>query len=291
MQSYGRAFYHLKNKLLSIYDERESAAIAHELLLHITGFDRAGRLINKDKEFTQQQQDQFESATNGLLNGRPLQYITGSTWFMGKEFLVNEHVLIPRPETEELVEWIKNDISATNKPVEILDIGTGSGCIAISLKILLPFVKVNAIDISDDALEVAKENAKRLNAEVEFLHLDFLDQEQRNKQGGYDVIVSNPPYIKMSDKYTLHPNVRDHEPAIALFVPDDDKLIFYKDIAAFGETHLNAGGAIYCETEATHSVDCYQLFKTLDYVKHVEQRKDMHGNWRMLKVMTEKNGR
>jgi release factor glutamine methyltransferase len=284
MHSYGSAFYELKNKLQPLYDEREAAAMAHEILHFITGLDKTQRLLKKETVFNDRQQQQYDQATLELLKGRPLQYVTGSAWFRGKEYQVNEHVLIPRPETEELVEWIVTQISNSKFPIpKILDIGTGSGCIPISLKLELPGPDVTSSDISSDALSVAAENAKRLHADVHFLQLDFLDASQHNKLAVYDVIVSNPPYIPEADKDSMHKNVKDHEPGIALFVPDNDALVFYRAIAAFGKAHLSSNGYIYCELDAGHALECKQLFKEAGY-KDVEVRKDMHGNLRMLRA-------
>ena len=286
MLSYGQAYYLLKDQLQSLYDERESAAIAHELMSHITALDKIQRLIYKEKTFTEAEQLRFDSAAEALLKGEPIQYVTGSSWFLGREFSVNNNVLIPRPETEELVQWIYEDRKMERVPLSILDIGTGSGCIAISLKLLLPFANVTAIDVSRGAMEVAKSNAAGLGADVNWIELDFLDPAAHNKLGVHDVIVSNPPYIRAGDKDSLHINVRNFEPALALFVPDDDRLVFYRAIAQFGKTHLNAGGAIYCETEATHALACRELFFEMGYTENAELRKDMHGNWRMLKTTT-----
>lgn len=296
MLNFGSAFYELKNKLQPLYDEREAVAIAHELLQYITGLGKTDRLLKKDQLFNEKQQKQYDKATTELLNGRPLQYITGSAWFMEKKYMINEHVLIPRPETEELVQWIiqnskfktcrqagrfKNSKSPSK--FDILDIGTGSGCIPVSLKLAIPEARVTSCDISNEALTVAKKNAEQLGADIQFIELDFLNASLRNKLGTYDIIVSNPPYIPVTDKENLHPNVKDHEPAIALFVPGDDPLLFYRTIAEFGKNHLKSNGYIYCELEVSYAMDCKRLFESEGYL-NAEARKDMHGNWRMLKA-------
>ena len=282
MLSYGQAFYQLKNELHTLYDERESAAIAHEVLEYITGLDKTQRLIQKEETLTAAQQGQFDGIKKELLAGRPLQYITHTAWFMGRPFKVNEHVLIPRPETEELVQWVVDDNK--NHAPEILDIGTGSGCIPISLKLAISAASVTTCDISKGALETAKENAAALGAGVHFSELNFLDVATHSTLGNYDIIVSNPPYIPASKKETMHINVVNYEPAIALFVPDDNALIFYRAIALFGKDHLNQDGAIYCETEADLAQECQQIFEATGYAE-VTVRKDMHGNWRMLKAL------
>jgi release factor glutamine methyltransferase len=278
----GPAFYELKNKLSSLYDEREAAAIAHEVLYFVTGLDKTARLMRKDTSFTDQQQAQYDLAADQLLTGRPLQYVTHSAWFTNKEFYVDEAVLIPRPETEELVQWILDEIPNSKIPNPgILDIGTGSGCIPISLQLALG-CDATACDISEAALAVASKNATALGAAVNFVQLDFLDPAEHTKLGHYDVIVSNPPYIPLRDSATMHSNVKDHEPHIALFVPDDDALLFYRMIALFGKEHLKTSGYIYCELDSNHAQQCRELFETMGYTAEIKQ--DMHGNWRMLRA-------
>jgi release factor glutamine methyltransferase len=217
-----------------------------------------------------------------LIAGRPLQYVLGYAWFMGKRYKVNEQVLIPRPETEELVAWIIDDAGSVNTQLNILDIGTGSGCIPIALKQALYAAAVTSCDISKGALAVAKENAANMNAGMEFIQTDFLDDTQWQLLGMYDVIVSNPPYIPIAEKDGLHANVRAYEPATALFVADD-ALVFYRAIASFGKQHLNSSGSIYCELHRDYAVATKALFEEQGYA--VELRKDMHGNWRMLKAV------
>lgn len=282
MHTYGEAFYDLKKNLQSVYDEREAAAIAHELLNHVTGLNKLDRLMQKDTELTDQQEIKYAAAAQKLLAGVPMQYVIGIAWFMEREFEVNEHVLIPRPETEELVYWIVQDYKGNDK-IDILDIGTGSGVIPVSLKLAMPDATVSAIDISEQALEVAARNAEWHHAEIAFAGMDILDPEQQNNTGIYDVIVSNPPYIPLSEKENMHVNVKDHEPSLALFVPSDDPQLFYRAIAQYGKSHLKAGGVIYCEVEATQGPETKRVFEQMGYGK-VELRKDMHDNWRMLKA-------
>ncbi len=284
MLTYSQAFYQLKEQLQVLYDPNEAAAICHLFLEYVTGMGKMERLDKKDTQLTEQQQQLYDRKTNDLRKGRPIQYVTNSAWFMSREFYVDESVLIPRPETEELVQWIYEEIKNQKSKIKnVLDIGTGSGCIPISLKMTMPEMEVTTCDISNEALNVAKTNANRLNADINFLKLDFLDSAQHNNLGMYDVIVSNPPYIPAEEKERLHSNVKDFEPAIALFVPDNDALVFYRAIALFGKEHLNTGGCIYCEMDAAHAEECKLLFENAGY-KNVEIRKDMHGNWRMLKA-------
>jgi len=283
MVTYSQAFYELKNKLHLLYEVRESEVIAHEIMLYLTGYNKTERLLQKERSLTEEQQARYEQASLELQSGRPLQYVTRSAWFMGREYMVNESVLIPRPETEELVQWILDDWKSRDGQVKILDIGTGSGCIPISLKLALIKADLTSCDISGDALKVAKQNADKLKAHIQLMELDFLDTSQHNKLPVYDVIVSNPPYIPLSEKKRMHINVTGHEPAIALFVPDNDPLIFYRAIALFGKTHLSGSGYIYCELDSEHAVACKALFENSGY-KNVEIRRDIHGNWRMIRA-------
>lgn len=281
MLSYSDTYVDLYTVLQSIYDDREASAIAHEVLEHVTGLGRLQRLTDKDKKLTEEQESEFIKIKKGLLSGRPMQYVLGYAWFMGRRFTVNEHVLIPRPETEELVQWIADDYKETVSA--ILDIGTGSGCIPVSSKLLLPKAKVSTIDISADALEVAKTNAKALGADVLFQQMNFLDTREWQSLPQYEVIVSNPPYIPETERQTLAAHVREHEPGQALFVPGDDALLFYRNIAEFGLTHLLLGGSIYCELHVDYATATEELFKSKGY-SFTELRVDIHGNLRMLKA-------
>jgi release factor glutamine methyltransferase len=292
MLTYSQAFYQLKEKLQPLYDADEASAISHLLMEFITGFGKLDRLEKKDIPFTKRQQDIFEQKSVELIKGKPIQYVTNSAWFMGREFIVNESVLIPRPETEELVQWVVDDQKDKEK-LRLIDIGAGSGCIGISLFRYLSNAVVTCVDISKEALDVLQTNIEWvLNEEeknkhpenIRLLAMDFLDEKIRNKDlGRFDIIVSNPPYIPMRDKAKIHPNVKHYEPDKALFVPDKDPLIFYKAIASFGKEHLKQDGYIYCELDAKQATECKILFEEADY-KNVEIRKDMHGNWRMLKA-------
>jgi release factor glutamine methyltransferase len=279
MLTIGTAFYDLKAALHLLYDEREAAAIAHEVMEHITGLNRLERLTRKEQKLSGPQSESFAQLKTVLLKGVPLQYVFGVAHFLGRPFKVSPAVLIPRPETEELVQWI---IDAEH-PQKMLDIGTGSGCIAISLKLALPGCEVSAIDVSPEALEVAGQNAKALDARIDFIEADFLIQGAWAQLSVYDVIVSNPPYIPESERQTLHTNVRDHEPAAALFVAGNDALLFYEAIAAFGKTHLASEGTIYCELHRDYAAQTAALFRNSGYT-NVTLRRDMHGNPRMLQA-------
>lgn len=281
MFTYHSAYIDLSTALHAIYDVREASALAQQVLEHITGATRLERLTDKHNALTPEQGSEYDRIKPLLLQGIPLQYVLGTEWFMGRQFMVNEDVLIPRPETEELVQWIIDDNKS--KEITILDIGTGSGCIPISLQLALPQSAVSAIDVSSGALNVAIQNATSLNANVDFRKVDFLDKTQWTTLGIYDVIVSNPPYIPETESNTLHTNVRDHEPGLALFVPGNDALLFYRNIAEFGLSNLKENGIIYCELHVDYAIDTQALFTAMGY-RHTELRKDMHGNLRMLKA-------
>ncbi len=281
MLSYATAYGELSAALQAIYDNREAIAIAHEVLEHITGAGRLQRLADKGKVLTDAQESQFVAIKKDLLSGRPMQYVLGYAWFMGRRFIVNERVLIPRPETEELVQWIWDDYKGSSPSV--IDIGTGSGCIPVSLKLLMPGAMVTALDVNEGALGVARQNAESLGADIHFLKTDFLDMNTWHQLPQFDVIVSNPPYIPETERQTLDAHVREHEPGQALFVPGDDALLFYRCIAQFAKEHLAEGGAVYCELHVDYAAATEELFKSMGYA-YTEVRADMHGNLRMLKA-------
>jgi release factor glutamine methyltransferase len=213
-----------------------------------------------------------------LLQHKPIQYVLGETWFYNMKLKINEHVLIPRPETEELVQLLLNESSYGT--VKVLDIGTGSGCIAVAVKKNMPDAIVTAIDVSDDALLVAKENAANQNTEIQFLQVDFLDEKQWTTLPKFDIIISNPPYIPVNEKEQLDINVTAFEPHQALFVPDNSPLLFYKKIAEFASTHLNPSGKIFMETHEDFASQTASLF--LQDYKQVTVKKDIFGKERMV---------
>lgn len=284
MYTLAAAYYGLKDALVHLYDERECSAIAHDVLQTLTGLSKTDRLIQKDNLLSHNQQSEYDKIVTQLVKGVPMQYALGHAWFMGNKYEVNNTVLIPRPETEELVQWIVDDHIINNKSVSVLEVGTGSGCIAISLSILNREMHVTACDISKEALLVANSNAANIGANVVFKQVDFLKWQEVEWESGYDIIVSNPPYIPLSIKSKLHENVVNHEPHLALFVPDNDPLIFYRAIAAFGYIHLYDGGSIYCELDADNAVATKVMFEAAGYTK-VVIKQDIHGNQRMLKAM------
>ncbi len=351
------AFDDCTGRLKAIYSASEAKAIAGRVFEQVVGMGQSAIMINPDIETGEERSAVLEQYMLKLLNHTPVQYVLGEAWFYKRKFTVNEQVLIPRPETEELVEWVieeianreagstngevgitndevgsgngeykstngevgmgnvevgstNGEVGITNDEVGIgnvkigmngetlhslaaagiphssfinrnlLDIGTGSGCIAITLKKELPALDVTGIDISGGALAVARKNAVDSGTTVEFLPFDFLDESLWPQLPLYDVIVSNPPYIPLNEKSALSNNVIAHEPHTALFVPDNSPLLFYEKIARFGMLHLKPGGFIMMETHQDYARQTAALF-TANYLK-VTCRKDISGNDRMV---------
>lgn len=269
------------NQLRSIYEEGEAVAISNLVMDHILD-GKLEKVLVREKVMTEPQQDQLKAILQRLLTHEPVQYVLGEAWFCGLKFYVDKNVLIPRPETEELVEWIISNCKFPVDELSILDIGSGSGCIPIALKRRIRKARVWSIDTSEAALHVAKRNAAVLGTEVNFLHLDFLDAIKRESLPSFDIIVSNPPYVPEKDKQQMNDNVVRYEPAIALFVPDNDALVFYKAIAAFGKSRLTPNGAIYMEIHEDLGEAVMKLFEENGY--KVELKKDMQGKDRMIKA-------
>jgi release factor glutamine methyltransferase len=270
----------LKKQLAVQFETVELGPILSILIEHITGWDQMQQLVHKDNSISEEQSLAFETAANQLLAGRPIQYITGKAWFMGAAYAVNEQVLIPRPETEELVDWVIEYAEIKGKALRILDIGTGSGCIAIALKKALPEATIVAIDISTNAIKIAEGNAAALKAEIEFVALDILNTAFL--PGQYDVIVSNPPYIPMHEMKNMELQVTDHEPNIALFVPDEDPLVFYKAIARLAKLHLSSNGQLFFEIHYDQGDAMIQLLDEMHF--HAELRPDLFEKDRMIRA-------
>jgi len=225
------------------YPETEVNAFSRLIISHVTGSSYSAFLADRDKAFSDGQQEKIKGIVERLTRYEPIQYILGETEFYGLPFFVNKDTLIPRTETEELVELIIND--SRHNTVSVLDIGTGSGCIAITLAKNMPKSEVSAWDISAGALDIAKQNAGRNSVCVDFSLVDVFNDYPKNKR--YDIIVSNPPYVLESEKTDMHRNVLDYEPDSALFVPDDNALVFYKRIADIAQQILNRPGSLYFE--------------------------------------------
>jgi release factor glutamine methyltransferase len=270
----------LKKQLSGQFESVELGPILSILIEHVTGWDQVQQVIHKDDLISAAQQLAFETAATALLAGRPIQYITGKTWFMGEHYIVDEQVLIPRPETEELVDWVIEYAAIKGKALRILDIGTGSGCIAIAIKKALPEAIVSAIDISTSAIKIAATNAAALNADIELIALDILNTAFLPDQ--YDVIVSNPPYIPMQEMKNMELQVTDHEPNIALFVPDEDPLVFYKAIARLAKLHLSTNGQLFFEIHYDQGDAMIALLDDMHF--HAELRTDLFGKDRMIRA-------
>ena len=270
----------LKKQLAGQFESVELNPILSILIEHVTGWDQVQQVIHKDNAISEEEVLAFETAATALLAGRPIQYITGKTWFMGEPYIVNDQVLIPRPETEELVDWVIEYAAIKGKALRILDIGTGSGCIAIAIKKALPEAIVSAIDISTSAIKIAEANAAALKADIEFIALDILNTAFL--PGQYDVIVSNPPYIPMQEMKNMELQVTDHEPNIALFVPDEDPLMFYRTIARLAKLHLSTNGQLFFEIHYDQGDAMIALLDEMHF--HAELRTDMFGKDRMVRA-------
>jgi len=256
---------------------------------NLTGSKKAERMLYKNSAITAKEELLLKQYSERLLRHEPVQYVLQEAWFCGLKLYVDNNVLIPRPETEELVEWVTREVAirepgagSIGEKIRLLDIGTGSGCIPIALKRKLRESEIWSCDISEAALQVAKRNAEMTGVGITFLLLDFLNKEQRDQLPSFDIIVSNPPYVPEKDKDQMQPNVLDYEPHTALFVPNNDALIFYNAIAEFGKMHLNAGGAIYAEIHEDLGKNASAVFSTAGY--KTELKKDMQGKERMLKA-------
>ena len=271
----------LQTSLSGIYEGHELTGIIRTICCDMLGIDIATYYLKEAVTLTTEQKTQLQGIIDRLLQGEPLQYIEGRAPFCGLEFAVNPSVLIPRPETAELVDWIASD-HVTRQP-RILDLGTGSGCIAIALSKQLPQATIEACDISAEALNIAKENARMNEAPVSFFTHDILDLGTPLPHS-YDILVSNPPYIRQSEAADMSIQVTEWEPHTALFVPDDDALRFYRAIAELGQTEaLRPGGNIYVEINQALGKETVALFKAYGY-QDVELRKDIYGNERMIGV-------
>ena len=267
-----------------LYDEREAAAIAYLYMQHKFEMQRYELVLRGHEEVEPIKMAEIEQELEKLAQGCPVQYVLGETEFYGLPFKVNPAVLIPRQETEELVQMIAQRYAG--KHVKIWDVGTGSGCIAVTLAKMLPDAQVFATDISEEALQLARRNAELNRVEVTFARHDMADAEQLPfGEIRFDVIVSNPPYIPASDRVTMHRNVTDYEPSLALFVPDDDKLWCYKAVAHIGKCVLNPGGRIYVETYHDFHEEIEKIFQQHG-MRELQSIKDLNGNLRFVSAVS-----
>jgi release factor glutamine methyltransferase len=280
----------LLQELSAIYDEQEIESFFYLLLESYHGKKRIDLALNPEMEMDASQLVKWEGALSELKNQKPIQYIIGETEFYGLPFLVNENTLIPRPETEELVELIVVESRKSEvESLKILDIGTGSGCIAISLAKNLPNAEVFAVDVSEKALAVAKKNAEINKVKVNFVNADILkindlaELPTSNIQypTHFDIIVSNPPYVRNLEKAEIKPNVLEFEPHLALFVEDTDALLFYRKIAHLATKNLAQNGKLFFEINQYLGKETAELLEDLGF-KSIELKKDIYGNDRMI---------
>ena len=273
--------------LAPLYGDGEAKAIARLVYEVRFGLSFSDICLGKDTQLSANSQEELKGIAERLLQQEPIQYVLGQAVFCGRTFMVNEHVLIPRPETEELCSWIvsqedKGSIDTAN----ILDIGTGSGCIAITLAAEMPKAKVTAWDISTEALKVAEENAKRNLVHVSFEHVDALHIPTNILQQTakiFDFIVSNPPYICNNERVQMESNVLNYEPHTALFVPDDDALLFYRAIAQYGQVALKEGGWLYFEINPLYASILTEMLVMMEY-HDIEIKEDQFGKERMIRA-------
>ena len=269
----------INEALTGCYSSGEVSALTRIIATELLGVSQMAYFLKDDIALTAEQEALLDNAIERLTKQEPIQYILGYSDFCGLRFKVTPATLIPRPETSELVEWITSE--ATGKE-SILDIGTGSGCIAVSLAHRVPQSKVTAWDISNDALAVAAENSKANGQAVTFEQADILAYEPTSEQ--FDIIVSNPPYIKENEKEAMHANVLDWEPHTALFVPDSDPLLFYRTIAEKGLAMLKPCGRLYFEINRAHGKETMEMLAALGYTG-IELRKDFAENDRMIRAI------
>ncbi len=274
------------DSLISVYDKQEAISLAWLSISYAFKLERATYLNLKDTEIPVDKLELLFEILNELKTGKPLQYVIGETDFYGLNFIVNPSVLIPRPETEELVEWILSDLRISKRALEgirIIDIGTGSGCIPITIKKNIPEAQLYAIDISQEALDISKKNAVLNQTKINFIQDDILKSSNTslNKEK-FQIIVSNPPYVMEAEKKQMLPNVLDYEPHLALFVPNNDPLIFYKTIADFAIKHLDTNGLLYLEINENLGEETINILKEKG-LKNIELRQDLRGKDRMIR--------
>ena len=278
--TYREAEQRLASDLQIIYSNRESGQLASWVMEKITGLQRVDRLLQKNQPLSSDQEEYWELIRARLLQHEPIQYVLNEAPFMGLLLEVNRHTLIPRPETEELVSWVLDDHPEKN--LRVLDAGTGSGCIALALKQQQPSWEITAGDSSLEALQVAAKNAARYQLNIYFAEMDMLNPQDLGWGGKYQVIVSNPPYIPSKDEASIATHVKAFEPTAALFVPNENPLLFYKALVAAAPLHLEKGGWLYVEINDGLGEATLQLFQNSEW--QAELRKDLQGNNRMIRA-------
>lgn len=282
MNTISQVFQHIHSELAILYHPREAESIAHILFREFLGYTRTEIILRKDEKINAPVQKKLNSTLEQLLKGIPIQQIIGYLSFAGIKVKVNKDVLIPRPETEELVYWVAEEAKMYKNPF-VLDIGTGSGCIAIALSKMIEDANIVGVDISQQALETAQINLIANNAVVDLVNLDITKPDTWKKLSEYDIIVSNPPYVPESEKSLMHENVLNHEPHIALFVKDENPIIFYEFIADFGLKKLSVNGLLFFEVHHLYADDVVEMLEKRNY-KNVQLRKDIHNKKRFVRA-------
>lgn len=271
---------YIKNELSDIYPEREINSLTEIVLKHVVNLKKSDLLLNRDQIINEQHVKEIEDITKQLKNYKPVQQVLGETEFYNLALRVYPYTLIPRQETEELVDWIVKE--APSGEQEILDIGTGSGCIAIALARNLRYAKVSALDYRQEIIDVARENAALNGVAIRFILADIL--QEGLPLGKYDLIVSNPPYVRETEKKSMHHNILDHEPSDALFVNDEDPLIFYRRMIMLAPDHLRKNGKIYFEINEHMGQEMVRLLEENGF-HHIQMKKDLNNKDRMIKAM------
>ena len=269
---------YIRKELSGIYPEQEIESLIRLIFSALRNYSPTDLLLKKDEILSDKEGLRLQEIVNRLKQHEPIQYILGETEFYGLPFLVTKDVLIPRPETEELVDWI---LKETSQHATILDVGTGSGCIPVSLKKNLPAAAVFGCDVSEKALHTARLNAEKNETDIDFFLLDILAPEVPDRLPSFDILVSNPPYVTEKEKEWMQTNVLAHEPHLALFVPNEDPLKFYIALALFAQEHLKKGGKIFWEINEAYGQDCIQLLKKNGF-QHIRLKQDINGKDRMI---------
>lgn len=276
------AFTHYTKRLETAIDAAEAHAMMPLLLEYVCKIDRSDFQKLRGTTLHTAQTEQLTQLTQQILAGKPLQYVLGEAWFCGLKLMVNAQVLIPRPETEELVEWIIANCRFPVSALQIMDMCTGSGCIALALKRRIRKATVTAVDVDPGALSVARYNAQQLGISIDVLQADLSDSMGWTPLGATDIIVSNPPYISAAEKAEMSPTVLDHEPHLALFAPEADPLFFYKQLALLAEQKLNPQGQLFTELNPSYAQEIGTLFLKAGF--QIAIKADMQGKERMLRA-------
>jgi release factor glutamine methyltransferase len=276
------ASQYIVDQIADLYEAGEAQAIAGWVIEDLTGLDTLSLRMQREAALTQTQLDRMVACLQQLRQYIPVQYVLGKSYFFGYTFMVSPAVLIPRPETEELVDLVLQYVrQRKGAPLRVLEVGAGSGCISIALKKQAPQLDTTAVDIATDALAIARQNAASLQAEVNFIECDFLDEAQWPGLGTFDIIVSNPPYITEQEQASMQTHVLEQEPHAALFVTDGDPQQFYRKIAHFAGTHLQTGGAVFLELNQYFAADTKALYSAAGW--QADLLRDLNDNDRMLR--------